>query len=135
MDAEGGRLGLIFVDVDGLGSVNNTLAYDAGNVLIQALADTLVETVGAGASRLASAATSSSSSSATPSRARTTAARITRAYGRRPLPAEITARSGGVSLGTAMQRHGESARELMRRGARQMRAQKTRRKAARVPSP
>lgn len=131
MDADGRRLGLIFVDVDGLGAVNNTLGYDAGNVLIQALADTLAETIGAGAFAARLGGDEFVVLARDASRARATAARITRAYGRRPLPAEIAARSGGISLGTAMQRHGESARELMRRGARQMRAQKTRRKAAR----
>jgi diguanylate cyclase (GGDEF)-like protein len=135
MDAEGERLGLIFVDVDGLGAVNNSLGYDAGNVLIQALADTLAETIGAGAFAARLGGDEFVVLVRDASRARTTAARITRAYGRQPLPAEIAVRSGGISLGTAMQRHSESARELMRRGARQMRAQKTRRKAARAPSP
>ena len=134
-DVEGGRIGLIFVDADGLGSVNNTLGYDAGNALIQALADTLAEIVDAGvfAARLGGDEFVVVVRDA--DRAPATAVQIRRAFDGRWLPPEIAAVSGGASLGTAVQRAGESSRDVMRRGARQMRAQKARRKAGRATPP
>jgi diguanylate cyclase len=134
IDAELRRLGLIFVDIDGLGTVNYALGYDAGNRLIQGLADTLAELTcpGVFGARLGGDEFVVAVHDA--SRTRATAARIQRVYARRPLPPEISAQSGGASLGTATQQPGESARDVMRRGARQMRAQKARRKAARTVS-
>jgi diguanylate cyclase len=132
IEAEGEVFGLIFADIDGLGSVNNTLGYDAGNVLIQALADTLTEALDAeffaarlGGDEFVVVARNSS-------RARGMMARIKRTFDGRQLPADIAARSGGPSLGIAFQRPGEPARAVMRRGARNMRSQKTRRKAGRI---
>jgi diguanylate cyclase (GGDEF)-like protein len=132
IDAQGGRLGLIFADIDGLGSVNNTLGYDAGNILIRALADTLAETTDTGvfAARLGGDEFVVIVHEST--RTATTAAAITRAFARRQVAPDIAARSGGVSLGTALQGPGESTRDVMRRGAGQMRSEKAQRKAARM---
>ncbi len=130
IDGDDRRCGLLFVDVDGLRSANNTLGYDAGNLLIVALAHALREAVGESdfAARLGGDEFVVVLSDA--ARAEAVAEQIEAAFAAQALPHEVATCCRGASIGATVRRTDESARDLVRRGAALMRSMKETRRTA-----
>jgi diguanylate cyclase (GGDEF)-like protein len=120
---------LLLLDIDGLKEVNDTLGYEQGDHLIQALAKSLVEVVGehAVAARMGGDEFVVILPGSTEKKVRKQARRVRRTLARQPLPPGVAALSGGVSVGVVEGRPGETPRQLLRRAARSMRTQKRRR--------
>jgi diguanylate cyclase (GGDEF)-like protein len=128
--AEGTRLWLLLLDVDGLKEVNDSLGYHQGDHLIGTLARTITEAISRRhiAARMGGDEFIVILPDATEKQARKQAKRITKRFARQPLLPRIAEISGGVSVGLIEARAGESPRDLIRRAARSMRGNKRRRR-------
>jgi diguanylate cyclase (GGDEF)-like protein len=128
--AEGTRLWLLLLDVDGLKDVNDSLGYHQGDHLISTLARTITETITRRhvAARMGGDEFIVILPDATEKQARKQAKRITKRFARQPLHPRVAEISGGVSVGVIESKAGESPPDLIRRAARSMRGNKRRRR-------
>ena len=104
IDAEGRGVGLLFVDADGLRSVNNTLGYDAGNTLICALASTLAAVIGGDDIVARLGGDEFVVILDEPGRADELAEKIEAAFAAYPLPADVAECAQGASVGSVTRR-------------------------------
>jgi diguanylate cyclase (GGDEF)-like protein len=130
---EGSQVCLLLLDLDGLKEVNDTIGYDQGDHLISSLALAIGESLRDGhvAARMGGDEFIVILPDATPKQARKLARRISRRFERQPLHAGVAEISAGASIGMVMGRPGETPRDLVRRAARSMRANKRRRRSDR----
>jgi diguanylate cyclase (GGDEF)-like protein len=129
LDADGAGFGLLFVDADGLGTVNTSLGYEAGGELIGAVARALTDALGPDDLAARLGGDEFVAIVRDPAFGDAVSARVSEVFARRPLSRPVAERTRGVSVGFVARREGESAREALRRGAEAMRMQKNSRKA------
>jgi diguanylate cyclase (GGDEF)-like protein len=133
MAAAGHRLGLLFVDFDGLKAVNEELSYEHGDLVIAAVGRLLgaVSDDRHVPGRLGGDEFVVVMPSADRGQAAADAARLAEALQALVVPADIRPWFRGASVGWALAADGEGHEALLRRAAAAMRAVKARRKGLR----
>jgi len=134
-DADGAPLALLFLDFDGLRTVNNELSYEHGNELLRSVAGALERTLQPG--ELACRLHGSGGDEFIvicpflgEAEVSARAVKLERTLARIELPPEIEQLYGGASVGYAVRLPDEEPLELLERAAALMRTRKRERKSA-----